>query len=302
MAVKGTKRGTDTNHSESVIGLTLPNGTLYSGTVINGIPEGNGVVKFIGAAWFKGKFVNGEPHGPGSIRLNTGDTIFGEFSDNVFVGERSKGRRTEVIKFTVQGGRLVKMGNEAKKSAVPAPPPEPEPVEPEPEEIIEEVSEPEPEPLPEPKPKVTFKNTQTEKPPAEYGVKEYPDGKYMGEFRYGKRDGKGRFVRNDGTVFMGDFSNDRPHGSITVTNPDDKISFEGEYRNGEMYNGTLKLGDRTYTGQFKRGVFHGLGKFTGSDGVVLEGVFHFGKYIGPIKDPTKPATWKNAIPVSEKSE
>ena len=301
MASKGAKRGgNDTGHSESVIGLTLPNGTLYSGTVIDGVPEGNGVVKFIGAAWFKGKFINGEPRGPGSIRLNTGETIFGEFSDNVFVGERAKGRRTEVIKFTVQKGRLTRILNENKKVPEPPPKPEPEPEPeiPEPEEIIEEIPEPEPEP----EPVVVQKKTPPQKPPSEYGVREYADGKYMGEFRNGKRDGKGRFVRNDGTVFLGDFSNDRPHGNMTVTDPEGNVSFEGEYRNGEMHYGTLKLGNRTYVGQFKRGVFHGLGKFTGSDGVTIEGVFHFGRYIGPIKDPTKPATWKNAIPVSEKSE
>ena len=286
MARKSSKTDTE-SEMESVVGLTLEDGTLYSGNAVDGVPEGTGVVKFIGASYFKGRFHEGVPHGRGIVKLNTGETIEGTFSDNVFTGEKKKGRRTEQIKFTVRNGRLVKMNDSPRR--VPQPEPEPEPAyepEPEPEPVVEEIPEPvKPAPKPKFKPKPPTVHT--------HGVKQYPDGVYEGDFRNDKREGQGRFTRNDGTVIQGEFFNDSPHGQGTMVNPKDGLVFEGLFRNGEFYKGKLTVGSRTYEGEFKRNVFHGAGKFTGSDGTVLEGVFHYGQYIGPIKDSSKAATWKN---------
>ena len=281
MARKTTKSDAE-SETESVVGLTLEDGTLYSGNAVDGVPEGTGVVKFIGASYFKGRFHGGAPRGRGVVKLNTGETIEGTFSDNVFTGERKKGRRTEQVKFTVRNGRLVKV-TEPRKA------PEPEPVyEPEPEPVVEEMPEPvKPAPKPKfkPRPKATYS----------HGVKEYPDGVYEGDFRNDKREGQGRFTRNDGTVIQGEFYNDTPHGQGTMVNSKDGLVFEGTFKNGEFHKGKLTFGSRTYVGEFKRNVFHGAGKFIGSDGTVLEGVFHYGQYIGPIRDPTRAATWKNTL-------
>ena len=60
MARKTSKTDTE-SEMESVVGLTLEDGTLYSGNAVDGVPEGTGVVKFIGASYFKGRFHEGVP-------------------------------------------------------------------------------------------------------------------------------------------------------------------------------------------------------------------------------------------------
>ena len=43
-------------------------------------------------------------------------------------------------------------------------------------------------------------------------TKIYPDGKYIGEFKNGMRDGKGIFYFNDGSRYEGDYKNDKREG------------------------------------------------------------------------------------------
>ncbi len=290
MPRKTSKTDTESDASGSVVGITLGDGTLYSGNAVNGIPEGMGVIKFIGASYFKGRFHEGAPDGHGYVKLNTGETIEGTFSANVFTGEKRMGRRAVEVRYTVRNGRLIKMDAPRK----PVPPPEPEFVPEEPEPEVEETYVPEELILPVSKPKNRFRPA-TPEPVCTHGVKEYPDGTYEGDLRNNKREGRGRFTRKDGTVIEGEFYNDAPHGRCTMVNPQEGMVFEGLFRNGEFHKGKLTFGNRTYIGEFKRNLFHGVGKFIGSDGRELEGVFHYGQYIGPIKDPSKAATWKNTV-------
>ena len=43
-------------------------------------------------------------------------------------------------------------------------------------------------------------------------MQDYPDGKYIGEFKNGLREGKGIFYYNDGARYEGDYRNDKREG------------------------------------------------------------------------------------------
>jgi hypothetical protein len=72
------------------------------------------------------------------------------------------------------------------------------------------------------------------------GEASFPTGKYTGEFVYGKRHGKGKFVFENGDVYIGDFRNDC-------------ITGKGVYLwvNGEKYIGRFKSGVMTGRGYKK---------------------------------------------------
>lgn len=46
------------------------------------------------------------------------------------------------------------------------------------------------------------------------GGNEYEQAQYHGEFRQGKRDGKGKMIWADGTVFNGIWKNDQRHHGV----------------------------------------------------------------------------------------
>ena len=85
-----------------------------------------------------------------------------------------------------------------------------------------------------------------------------PDGgTYYGEFSNNKREGYGKALLNDGSIY------------------------EGTFKNGWRSNGILKFknGD-TYTGSFKDGAFNGDGKFLFANGNLYTGQFKNGNYYG----------------------
>lgn len=62
----------------------------------------------------------------------------------------------------------------------------------------------------------------------------YPDGsKYIGEFKDGKRHGKGVLIRPNGVRYIGKWQNNKPHGRGTVTAPDGRKRI-GEWENGKL--------------------------------------------------------------------
>jgi hypothetical protein len=62
----------------------------------------------------------------------------------------------------------------------------------------------------------------------------YSDGStYKGEWKDGKRHGKGTWVRPDGMRYEGEWINNKPHGQGTLTNPDGK-SRSGLWEDGKF--------------------------------------------------------------------
>ena len=78
----------------------------------------------------------------------------------------------------------------------------------------------------------------------------YPDGKYIGEFKNGMRDGKGIFYFNDGARYEGDYKCDKREGKGILYYPNGNI-YQGDYKNnkkdgqGIMYynNGNRAMGN-----------------------------------------------------------
>lgn len=88
------------------------------------------------------------------------------------------------------------------------------------------------------------------------GVHESKDGsKYEGEFRSGKKNGRGVYIYADGSMYEGEFVNDNFHG-------------KGKY---------VFADGETYEGDFKDDVFCGSGVYHFAEGDVYSG-----EYVGDI--------------------
>ena len=73
------------------------------------------------------------------------------------------------------------------------------------------------------------------------GSKAYEDGSvYIGEFRFGKKDGRGVMTFAGGDVYTGEFKDDKRHGQGTLTVPNG-ANYVGEWKNGKP------TGQGTYT-------------------------------------------------------
>lgn len=97
----------------------------------------------------------------------------------------------------------------------------------------------------------------------------YPDGsRYEGEFKDGKRHGRGAWIRPDGTKYIGEWVNDKPCGRGILLLPD----------------------GRKYEGGWKEGKRHGQGVEMLPDGQKRFGEWKDGKLIAERQpDPSEPA-------------
>lgn len=134
---------------------------------------------------------------------------------------------------------------------------------------------------------------------------------YIGQWRMGKRDGKGIKVWADGREYVGQWSNNRRsgHGIITWANGDTYI---GEIQfgfqqghgvmksNGEKYVGEWNVNERhgfgvmhfrngdTYSGEWAHNKKHGHGTYKFFDSQVVEGEWENNKFMGSKKQTPIP--------------
>jgi hypothetical protein len=91
------------------------------------------------------------------------------------------------------------------------------------------------------------------------GTYTMPDGtKYVGQWKFRERNGRGELTFPDGRHYIGDFKSDRRHGKGTLFFPD-----------GRKYVGEFKFGERT-----------GQGTMTYPDGKKVSGEFKNGEFVG----------------------
>lgn len=132
-------------------------------------------------------------------------------------------------------------------------------------------------------------------------IQYYDNGRYEGEMKDGKREGKGKFFFITGDVYEGEFKNNQKNGKGTYTYCNKDV-YVGEYKNGrihgkgkytyvegDVYEGEYKNEKRDghgvykynngnkYEGEWKDGKKHGTGIFYYNDKSRYEGEFENGK-------------------------
>jgi hypothetical protein len=110
-----------------------------------------------------------------------------------------------------------------------------------------------------------------------HGVRDYPNGRYVGQFKDGLFDGKGLYVASDGMRYDGEWKNDNleGHGALSFASG---LRYEGQFR-ANTYSGfgsmILPNGDR-YDGEYLLNAPHGTGVYTNANGAVYAGQWSHG--------------------------
>lgn len=114
------------------------------------------------------------------------------------------------------------------------------------------------------------------------GTQYWNDGTvYEGNWKNDKANGKGRMVHPNGDVYEGYWENDRACGKGTFihnygsTDIYAGVKYEGTWKNDKQNGEGFEIwpnGDR-YQGQYENGLKHGFGKFQWADGNAYEGEF-----------------------------
>lgn len=105
--------------------------------------------------------------------------------------------------------------------------------------------------------------------------------KYIGEFVFGKFNGKGQLFFSNGDYYNGEFLDNLYHGSGVYKSVDGE-NYEGDYKFGEQCGyGKLEVKNGgKYVGQMAHNDFHGVGIITFPNGDSYEGDFKRGKKHG----------------------
>ena len=107
------------------------------------------------------------------------------------------------------------------------------------------------------------------------GKQVWPDGSvYEGWWRNDKANGKGRLIHGDGDVYEGDWYEDKAHGYGIYTHSDG-AQYRGEWKEDKQHgHGVETWPDQArYEGNYDDGKKQGMGKFTWADGSNYEGEF-----------------------------
>ncbi|XP_028849886.1 MORN repeat-containing protein 1-like [Denticeps clupeoides] len=117
-----------------------------------------------------------------------------------------------------------------------------------------------------------------------FGVYVYPNGyfRYEGEWKMGKKHGRGKLVMKDGSYYEGEFVDGEIEGNGLRYWAKSGASYSGQFSNGELHGfGVLQCGDGgRYEGEFSFGLKEGHGLLVDKDGHRYEGSFHQNKKHG----------------------
>jgi len=127
-----------------------------------------------------------------------------------------------------------------------------------------------------------------------HGVREWRSprvgtGRYAGEMREGREEGRGAWTGPDGETYVGDYQYGRFHGRGTLTRPDGS-RYEGEFRDGAFHGlGRLVEADgRQIEGEWRRGRLDGPARIVWPDGRMVEAAFAKGRRVSPPAADTPP--------------
>lgn len=168
-------------------------GNKYVGEFKNGKFSGEGKMLYVFGSTYLGQWKNGNRHGQGVYEFANGDKYVGQYKDNRYEGEGT---------LYATNGSIINQGLWANGSFVRSAP-------------VQQATAP---------------NTEIEKrsnlPACQgadaskwsncYGTSSIGGGKYDGEFKIGKLNGKGIYTYIDGTKYIGSFEDDMFNGSGTL--------------------------------------------------------------------------------------
>ena len=109
------------------------------------------------------------------------------------------------------------------------------------------------------------------------GVRHYPNGRYVGNFKDGLFDGQGVYVGSDGMRYDGEWKNGNfdGHGKLSFSSG---LRYEGQFR-ANSYSGfgsmLLPNGAR-YDGEYLLNTPHGIGVYTNASGSIYAGRWNHG--------------------------
>lgn len=104
--------------------------------------------------------------------------------------------------------------------------------------------------------------------------------KYVGEFKDGKKHGRGETTFDDGTTYVGEFRENNLNGQGTLISHNGG-SYVGGFKDNKFTKGKFSFPNgAVYVGAFKDDVFDGQGTFTRPNGTQLVGIFKGGEYVG----------------------
>jgi hypothetical protein len=239
----------------------------YTGEWKEGAIHGNGKMLFANGAWFEGKFEHDKRCGQGTLHWNDGYCYQGLWKNDVMDGD---GVITNQIHRSTQGtgfgdGGVVYKGSflNGKKDG----------------DGMEHFND-----------QSTYKGKYKNGLPEGFGVwlgnetRPYASivrrESYEGEWKEGKKDGKGHYITFSG-VYVGSFKQNLPHGENYYTNSSTKESYNGNWKCGlKEGEGVWECNGIRYEGSWYEDMYHGPGRLTDVDGNTLIGGFFRGELEG----------------------
>lgn len=103
---------------------------------------------------------------------------------------------------------------------------------------------------------------------------------YEGDFKDGRRNGKGKYMWADGRVYEGDWVDDRKNGKGKYTWPTGRVYY-GDFKDNNFHGKGKNRwpSGATYDGSYKNNKRNGLGKYTYPSGEVSEGYWKDGEKV-----------------------
>mgnify|MGYP000995560446 CR=1 FL=1 len=101
----------------------------------------------------------------------------------------------------------------------------------------------------------------------------------IGNFKNGKKNGKGIFKWNDGCMYYGEYKDNKMDGFGSCYNSSGILIYEGQWKSNQIHGtGTYIWSDsKKYVGEFRNGKKHGYGSFYLDGELVYEGTWKFDK-------------------------
>lgn len=224
--------------------LTLPDGAIYEGELLNGRLHGEGSLRWPGGSSYIGGFKNGLMQGEGTYTFADGSVYVGGF---VAGAQQGSGQLTDAYGNIYQGTYEQNEFIEGTMTDAQG---------------------------------TVYEGRFLQYRLNGEGKLSFAEGSdWQGQFVDGVLTGTARFRGSNGETYIGDVLNGQYHGTGELTRPDG-TRYVGEFEAGYYHGtGTYSLGSQTYTGGFQYGNYSGSGRYT-SEGITYEGEFESGYYNG----------------------